>query len=91
MAARTKVINFFSSRRKAFRYKFPYDELANVIDNRIRYELSLSIDTKYSLIDLRDSSIIEISTLRYLDDGSIVFVRMRDEENLKLKSFIGIE
>jgi hypothetical protein len=86
-----KIIKF-SFATESFRYKFPYDTPFSTIDNRIRYEFKLPKNIyNYSLIDSRDNTIIEISSLRHIEDESNVFVKIRDDQSSNIKSSTYVE
>jgi hypothetical protein len=85
-----KIIKF-SSGTNSFRYKFPTDTPVHIIDQRIRYEFKLSKNINYSLIDTRDDTVIEISSIGHLDDESNVFIKTRDDQTFTTKSFTYVE
>lgn len=53
---------------------------------RIRHELKLPKGINYSLIDLHDNAIVEISSLRHLDHDSNVLIKPENDQNLSTSS-----
>ena len=75
-----KIINFVLQTEK-IRYKFPLDISADTIDKTIRREFNLLNDVNYSLVDTADNTIIDISTVKYLNDESQILIRIKSIEN----------
>lgn len=50
---------------------------ANTIDTALRREFNLVHDVKYSLVDTMDNTIVDISTLIYLQDESDISIRIK--------------
>lgn len=75
-----KIINFVLQTEK-IRYKFPLDVSADTIDKAIRREFNLLNDVNYSLVDTADNAIIDISTVKYLNDESEILIRIKSIEN----------
>ncbi len=74
---RMKVMNFLLGTEK-LKYKFPSDAYVNLIDSALRREFNLSRDINYSLIDMKDNAVVDLSSLIYLDDQSNIFINIKD-------------
>lgn len=74
---RMKVMNFLLGTEK-LKYKFPSDASVNLIDSALRREFNLLRDINYSLIDMNDNAVVDLSSLIYLDDQSNIIINIKD-------------
>lgn len=75
---KTVVLHFDDKHQK---YKFPVDATVGLIDETIRDCFKLPKDNKYRLIDMQDTSLINISSLRHLNNESAVLIQLDEVPN----------
>jgi hypothetical protein len=77
MAAGLKLIKF-SFGEQEIKYKFPCNASTDAIDSYLRRAFHFSNDIQYFLIDNKDGSHIDISSLCYLVDGSNISIKVEN-------------